>query len=405
MRSYRETNGVTDSRRLFARYWRVASLFWFGGRAHVAWALTIFLVLIVLLQLLVQYHLNLWNRNFFDALGRRDAAALWKQAFVFAPLASASIVLAASSVWGRMTAQRKWRESMTRHVIEYWVAKDHFRRLNYYNSGSENPEYRISEDVRVATEPPIDLVLAFLSSLLTAVIFLSVLWSVGGILVFDAFGRVWMIPGHLVIGVILYSGFFSGMMIMLGHHLTEVVETKNQAEAEFRSAVDIARQGGERTDADVRETVDLHDLCLAVRVALLRWRDLCWQIVRTTLVSHGNFLMAPVIGWLLCVPQYAAGAISLGELTQAAAAFVTVQGAFNWLVDNYQRLADWRSSVNRVASLLVAIDALDAAEADALPNEVVALEGVSAQGPEGAGSRLPRQAVRPDKAASAFRSP
>jgi len=32
--------------------------------------------------------------------------------------------------------------------------------------------------------------------------------------------------------------------------------------------------------------------------------------------------------------------MSLGELTQAAAAFVTVQGAFNWLVDNFQRLAD-----------------------------------------------------------------
>jgi vitamin B12/bleomycin/antimicrobial peptide transport system ATP-binding/permease protein len=358
----REANGVIDRRRMLARYWREASLFWCGRRVHVAWALTVFLVLIVLMQLLVQYRLNLWNRNFFDALGRRDAAALWTQVFVFMPLAGASIVLSASAVWGRMTTQRKWRESLTRHVISYWIAKDHFRRLNYYNNGSENPEYRISEDVRVATEPPIDLVMAFLSSVLTAIIFLGVLWSVGGVLVVGAFGRVWTIPGHLVIGVVLYSGFFSGMMIMLGRHLTEVVETKNQAEAEFRSAVDVLRQGGERTDADVSRTADLRALWLAVRGALLRWRNLCWQLVRTTLVSQGNVLLAPVVGWLLCVPQYAAGAMSLGELTQAAAAFVTVQGAFNWLVDNYQRLADWRSSVNRVAKLLLAIDALDAAE-------------------------------------------
>jgi vitamin B12/bleomycin/antimicrobial peptide transport system ATP-binding/permease protein len=357
-----ENTGVIDSGRLLARYWRGASLFWLGPGARVAWALTGFLVGIVLLQLFVQYRLNLWNRNFFDALGSRDSAALWTQALVFAPLAGASIVLAASSVWGRMTAQRKWRESMTRHVIDNWLARDHFRRLNYYNDGSENPEYRISEDVRVSTEPPVDLVLAFLSSLLTAFVFINVLWSLGGVLAFEAFGRVWRIPGHLVIGVILYSGFFSGMMIMLGHHLTGVVETKNQAEAEFRSAVDLVRQAGERTDADIAGTADLRTLRLAVRTALLRWRNLCWQIVRTTLVSHGNLLLAPVVGWLLCVPQYAAGAMSLGELTQAAAAFVTVQGAFNWLVDNYQRLADWRSSVNRVARLLLAIDALDAAE-------------------------------------------
>ena len=61
---------------------------------------------------------------------------------------------------------------------------------------------------------------------------------------------------------------------------------------------------------------------------------------------------------LLCVPKYLAGTMSLGEVTQSAAAFVTVQGAFNWLVDNYGRIADWRSSVNRVATLLLALDGL-----------------------------------------------
>jgi putative ATP-binding cassette transporter len=39
-----------------------------------------------------------------------------------------------------------------------------------------------------------------------------------------------------------------------------------------------------------------------------------------------------------------------------------VQGAFNWLVDNYQRLADWRSSAHRVATLLIALDELAAKE-------------------------------------------
>ena len=54
--------------------------------------------------------------------------------------------------------------------------------------------------------------------------------------------------------------------------------------------------------------------------------------------------------------------MSLGELTQAAAAFVVLQGAFNWLVDNYQRVADWRASAHPVAMLLVAIDELEAKE-------------------------------------------
>jgi ABC-type uncharacterized transport system fused permease/ATPase subunit len=48
--------------------------------------------------------------------------------------------------------------------------------------------------------------------------------------------------------------------------------------------------------------------------------------------------------------------MTLGELMQASAAFVIVQLAFNWLVDNYQRLSDWRSAVSRVATLLIALD-------------------------------------------------
>ncbi len=98
-------------------------------------------------------------------------------------------------------------------------------------------------------------------------------------------------------------------------------------------------------------------------VVLGRWKQFCWQLVRTTLVSHSNFLVAPVVGWLLCVPKYSAGTMTLGQLTQAAAAFVTVQTAFNWLVDNFQRIADWRASAHRVATLLIALDEVEAEDA------------------------------------------
>jgi putative ATP-binding cassette transporter len=349
-------------RRLLVRFWQTASSFWRGRWAKVAWGLTAFLVLVVLAQLLVQLLLNLWNRNFFDALQRRDAAALWQQALLFLPLALASIVLGATSVWGRMTAQRRWRECVTRLVIEYWLAEDRFRRLDQIANGSENPEYRISEDVRVATDAPIDLVLAFLASLLTAITFMGVLWSVGGSLTFEAFGSAWTIPAYLVIGVIVYSTVFSTAMIIVGRRLTTVIERKNQAEAEIRAAADRLRQDGSGAIGSGNETAERRTLWLALHTVLARWLGLMWQLVGTTLVSHSNFVLAPVLALLLCVPKFLTGTMSLGELTQSAAAFVTVQSAFNWLVDNYGRLADWRSSVNRVASLLLALDAVAALE-------------------------------------------
>lgn len=56
------------------RFWHTARAFWHGGRA---WILIALLAICVVLQLAVQYRLNLWNRDFFDALEARDGSQLW----------------------------------------------------------------------------------------------------------------------------------------------------------------------------------------------------------------------------------------------------------------------------------------------------------------------------------------
>jgi putative ATP-binding cassette transporter len=74
--------------------------------------------------------------------------------------------------------------------------------------------------------------------------------------------------------------------------------------------------------------------------------------------------------------------MSLGEVMQAATAFVTVQQSFNWLVENYPKLADWTASANRVAGLIVSLDRLEAAEQPGAGRILRSAEG------EGAALRL-----------------
>jgi ABC-type uncharacterized transport system fused permease/ATPase subunit len=141
-----------------------------------------------------------------------------------------------------------------------------------------------------------------------------------------------------------------------------VIERLNQSDAELRAAADAFRNGPSSEPKYPVNGERRSELSLKLQATLLWWRELCWQLMRTTLISHGNSLLAPVVAWILCVPKYLSGAMSLGELTQTAAAFVTVQSAFNWLVDNYQRLADWSSSAHRVSTLVAALDDLSANE-------------------------------------------
>lgn len=357
------SNTPSDIRRL-ALFREISRRFWFSGHGTVV-SLIVLMLIVVLLQLAVQVYLNLWNRHFFDALERRDSYALWYQAKLFFPLAAGSVALAAISVWGRMTTQRKWRESMTNEIILAWSKKRHDGPFPSGLEGAENPEYRIAEDVRVATDAPIDLTLAFISSGLTAATFFGVLWTVGGSLEFWAFGRYVEIPGYLVIGVIVYSTLMTSMMLLMGRRMQNVIESKNQAEAEFRAAAEVMR--GDQPEVPGQAASTATKLQQRLGSVMAVWRDLRTQLIKTTLVSHSNFLMAPIAAYIMCVPKYSSGMMTLGEVTQSAAAFVTVQGAINWVVDNYQRLADWQSSARRVASLLLALDNMEERNDDPPP--------------------------------------
>jgi ABC-type uncharacterized transport system fused permease/ATPase subunit len=68
-----------------------------------------------------------------------------------------------------------------------------------------------------------------------------------------------------------------------------------------------------------------------------------------------------------------------GEVVQAAAAFVVVQGAFNWMTDSYGRISEWTASSNRVASLLLALDQIDGRQAPAPSREPTAMNSQTPQ--------------------------
>ena len=344
----------SDRARL-VRFWRSAKGFWGGTSAMIAWPLTIGLVAIAVSQLFVQYRLNYWNRDFFNALARRDGDTLWGQVTVFVPLAILSVGLSVVSVWARMTTQRKWRRWLTTNILGDWLANENYRRLEAASGEYKNAEYRISYDAKSATDSPVDLTLGLVNAVMTACVFTGVLWSVGGALTFAVGGIVVTVPGYLVIGAVIYAVLFTGLMLIIGRNLPAVIQQQSQSEAEFLSAANEIRESGSHaaSDGDGERQRAVWD---ALSQVLLRWRQLLWQLMGTTFVSQTDLLFAPVFGWFLCVPKYLAGTMTLGELTQASAAFVTVQVAFNWLVDNYQRLSDWRSAANRVAVLLFGLD-------------------------------------------------
>jgi putative ATP-binding cassette transporter len=261
-----------------------------------------------------------------------------------------------------MAIQRRWRAWVNDQLVDRWLNNGRYYQLNLVKGDHANPEYRIADDVRIATESPVDFVSGVTHALLSAATFIVVLWTIGGALDVTVAGLQLHIPGFLVIAALAYALLASGAMILVGRRFVSASESKNQSEAEYRYLLTRLRENGESIALIQGEEEERAGLGRSLRKVLSAWRDIAVQTMKTTSVSQTSGFIAPVLPIILCAPKFLDGSMSLGQVMQAASAFTIVQGAFNWLVDNYPKLADWTASARRAASLMVSLDALEEAE-------------------------------------------
>ncbi|NOJ50585.1 ABC transporter ATP-binding protein/permease [Bradyrhizobium archetypum] len=347
---------------LLTRFWISARGYWGNNGDRLAWLFTIGLVLLIVGHVVFQYGINVWNRAIFDAIEKRDSATVYYLSAVFFPLAIGSVLLGVAQVFARMGIQRRWRAWLTSAVISRWLANGRYYQLNLVGGDHQNPEYRIAEDLRIATDSPVDFVAGVTSAFLSAATFIVVLWTIGGALTLTAGGSTITIPGFLVIAAIVYAAIASGSITAIGRSFVQVSEDKNQAEAEYRYILTRVRENGESIALLGGEQEERDGIDKTLSKVLRQWARLAGQHMRTTLVSQGSGLIAPVVPLLLCAPKFLDGSMTLGQVMQAASAFTIVQTAFGWLVDNYPRLADWNACARRIASLMMSLDALERAE-------------------------------------------
>jgi putative ATP-binding cassette transporter len=359
-----EGEDIEELRRkyLVRRFWHTASRFWTDAKSHMAWLLSAMLLVIILLNLAASYAMNQWNRSIFDALEKKDAGAVLTLSMVYVAILVVSVGFAVAQVYARMTLQRRWRKWLTDILVDRWLKSGRYYQLNLVSGDHKNPEYRIADDVRIATESPVDFVSGVTSAFLSAATFIVVLWTIGGALSITIGGTELYIPGFLVIAAVLYAVIASGAMMRIGRRFVTVSEEKNQSEAELRYVLTRLRENGESIALIQGEEEERAGVDRSLDKVLLAWRSICRQYMKTTVVSSSSGFIAPVLPIILCAPKFLDGSMSLGQVMQAASAFTIVQGAFNWLVDNYPRLADWSASARRAASLMVSLDGLERAE-------------------------------------------
>jgi putative ATP-binding cassette transporter len=351
---------------------------WSGSTAPKAWFWTLALASMILVNVGVNVLMNGWHGWFFNALERKDGAAASMAMAAFPLIVVAAAAVGVMILKTRETLQVHWRQWLSAKLIDLWVDRRRFQRLGPSGLEPANPEYRIADDVRWATEPLVDFAIGLLSAIITVVTFVGILWSIGGSLTLGEGERAVTIPAYLVLAAILYGIAVSTLMLLVGRRLPQHYARRNESEAKFRFGLMRLRDSADAIAIGNGQFSERKAIGQTYETLAKRWLAVIGERAKLTWITNGNGALVPVVPLLLAAPKYLSGDMSLGSVVQVAAAFVQVQIAFNWILENFMRIAEWLASARRVNDLAEAIDALEAMTPDmrASPKTLAGAAGV-----------------------------
>ena len=235
---------MTRLRQLAGDVWVLTKGYW---SSEERWSARLLLTTVIGLNLgLVGVNVlqNQANGALFTALQQRNAAGFYRALVIVISLIVLYLAVAVLRVYLDQTLQLRWRRWLTDQYVTRWLADRTFYRMRF-SGRVDNPDQRISEDVRVFIERSMALGLGFLNALATLVSFAALLWYLSGSITLPIGGFEITIPGYMFWVAVLYSSVGSVIAHLIGRPLIRLNNRQQAVEADFRFSLVRLREEAE----------------------------------------------------------------------------------------------------------------------------------------------------------------
>jgi vitamin B12/bleomycin/antimicrobial peptide transport system ATP-binding/permease protein len=366
-------------------FWRLTKPYWVSGERAKGLTLLGTVVGLSLMTVWLEVKFNYWNREFYNSFEARDQAEFFRQLGMFGLLALIWIITRVYRLYFLQMLQIEWRAWLTDHFLGDWMKGQAYYRMQLLDRGTDNPDQRIAEDLRLFVEHTSELVLGLLEAVVMLVSFVIILWALSGPL--ELFGVT--IPGYLVWVALIYAVVATFLTHFIGRRLIGLDFNQQRVEADFRFSLVRLRENSEGVALYRGEQEELGGLRQRFGAVIGNF----WQIMfkRKQLGWFTSFYhqLAIIFPYIVVSPRFFAGQIPLGAIFQTASAFGAVQGSLSWFIDAYVRFAIWKATVDRLIGFSAALervreeaDKLDGERVEA-PQETLAIEGLAVGLPQG----------------------
>ncbi|MGZ5006361.1 MAG: ABC transporter ATP-binding protein/permease [Methylobacter sp.] len=343
----------------FIQFIRLAGPFWHSENQSTIRSLALALFMLTVMQIGIAVLITVWSADLFNALEQRSMSGLFTQIALIVLIFAANIAVTTAHFKVKRRLQLDWRSWLTQHLISKWMTDGRHYLVTHIQGTHDNPDGRIAEDIRIATESAIELSHSLIYCSLVLISFTKILWTLSGTVTVNLLFFDMTIHGHLVWLAIVYAACASALGWWLGRPYTLATDARQTVEANFRFGLVTARENslaialvhGEANERS-RFIVLFKDIIHAWQRQTLAWSHLF-------MLTSGYSVLSMAFPILVSAPRYITGTIPLGALMQSAQSFQQMAGALSWPVDNMARVAEWRASVERVLGLVNGLDRLE----------------------------------------------
>ncbi|MBR1089405.1 ABC transporter ATP-binding protein/permease [Bradyrhizobium manausense] len=347
---------MNNIRATLAIVWRIAIPYFrsedkWAGRGLLAAVVAMELALVAINVLVSQ-----WQNRFFTAIQEYDLDRFVREIWIFLGLASIFIALAVYKLYLNQWLQIRWRQWLTKHYLGEWLDGATHYRMQLTGDAADNPDQRITEDVKNFVEQTLVIGLGLLSSIVTLASFVVILWGLSNKAPLHLYGTDIVIPGFLFWCALVYAILGTALTHWIGSPLINLNFEQQRFEADFRFNLVRVRENSEQIALLKGEGAERSRLLDRFGFVIGNWYAIMGRTKRLTAFTASYSQAAVIFPYVVVAPAYFAKSIQLGDMMQTGSAFGSVQDALSFFVTAYRSIAEWRAIVARLDGFEMSVD-------------------------------------------------
>lgn len=299
---------------------------------------------LLLVLLLSVTRLNVVNNyvggDFMTAISERNPSKYREMAIKYLLVFAASTAVAVFAKFSEERLGILWRGWLTGHLLDKYLANRNYHRL-MNRPEIDNPDQRITEDVKTFTTTTLSFLLMLLNATITACAFSFVTWKLSPLLLGVA-------VGYAIVGSLL--------TMLVGRRLIGLNNRQLQREANFRYELIHVREYADSIALLRGEKKQRARLGKRLGELVDNFRNIVSVNRNLGFFTVGYNYLIQIIPVLIVAPQYIRGEAEFGVISQSMQAFAQIIGAFSLIVTQFAQISSFAAVVNRMGAIWEVLD-------------------------------------------------